>query len=29
MRRVRRLRTDGEAEAFLDQDLLYLDFSQF
>ena len=29
MRRVPRLRTDGEAEAFLDQDLSDLDFSQF
>ncbi len=29
MRRVPRLRTDEEAEAFLDQDLSDLDFSQF
>ena len=29
MRRVPRLRTDAEAEAFLDQDLSDLDFSQF
>ena len=29
MRRVHRLRTDEEAEAFLDQDLSDLDFSQF
>lgn len=28
-RRVPRLRTDGEAEAFLEQDLSDLDFSQF
>ena len=29
MRRVPRLRTDEEAEAFLDQDLSDLDFGQF
>ena len=29
MRRVPRLRTDEKAEAFLDQNLSYLDFSQF
>ena len=29
MRKVPRLRTDEEAEAFLDQDLSDLDFSQF
>lgn len=29
MRRVPRLRTDEQAEAFLDQDLSDLDFSQF
>ena len=29
IRRVPRLRTDEEAEAFLDQDLSDLDFSQF